>query len=70
VGIVGNDSREIIRDDSFGHYEIYVVSLQLKGESSLIKFSKEKDGNLQIYGITGRQMEIKDQVKLKTHWNL
>jgi hypothetical protein len=34
-------------------------------ESSLIKFSKDKDGTLQIYGITGKQMEIKGQVRLK-----
>jgi hypothetical protein len=32
VGIVGNNSREIIGDDLLGHYGIYVVSKQLKGE--------------------------------------
>jgi hypothetical protein len=30
IGIVGNDSEEIIRDDSLGHYEVYVVSPQLR----------------------------------------
>jgi hypothetical protein len=33
-------------------------------ESSLTKFNKEKNGNLQIQGITGKQMEVKGQVKL------
>jgi hypothetical protein len=56
-----------------GHYEIYVVSKELRGElgvalidtgsqvslvkeSSLIKFSQEKDKILQICGIAGKQM--------------
>jgi hypothetical protein len=65
-----------------GHFEIYIVSKELKGElgvdlidsgsqvslekeSSLTKFSQEKDRNLQICGITGKQMEIKGKVKLE-----
>jgi hypothetical protein len=39
--------------------------ISLVRESSLIKFSKEKNGNLKIYGISGKQMEVKGQVKLK-----
>jgi hypothetical protein len=39
--------------------------ISLVRESSLIKFNKEKDENLHIYGINGKQMEIKGQVKLK-----
>ncbi|PNF18384.1 hypothetical protein B7P43_G12483 [Cryptotermes secundus] len=71
-----------MRDDLLGHYEVYVVSRELKGElgvalldtgsqvslvkeSSLIKFSKEKDKNLRICGVTGKQMEIKGKVKLR-----
>jgi hypothetical protein len=30
IGIVENDSEEIIRDDSLGRYEVYVDSLQLR----------------------------------------
>lgn len=30
IGIAGDDSKEIIRDDFLGHYEVYVVSPQLK----------------------------------------
>jgi hypothetical protein len=32
MGIVGNDCKEIIKDDLLGHYEIYVMSKELKGE--------------------------------------
>jgi hypothetical protein len=32
MGIAGDDSTEISRGDLFGHYEIYVVSKELKGE--------------------------------------
>jgi hypothetical protein len=31
--LVGNYLKEITSDDSFGHYEVYLVSPQLKGES-------------------------------------
>jgi hypothetical protein len=34
-------------------------------ESSLIKFNREKDRNLQIYGITGKQKEIQGKVKIQ-----
>jgi hypothetical protein len=39
--------------------------ISLVKEWSLITFSKEKDTNLKICGITGKQMEIKGQVRLK-----
>jgi hypothetical protein len=32
IRVVRNDSEESIEDDSFGHYEVYVVSPQLTGE--------------------------------------
>lgn len=34
-------------------------------ESSLIKFNQEKDKNLQTYGITGKQVEIKGRAKIE-----
>jgi hypothetical protein len=71
IGIVGNDSEEIIRDDLLRHYDVYVVSPQFKGElgvalidsgsqvsivkASLIKINKEKNGNIQIHGVTGKK---------------
>lgn len=81
IGIVGDDSEEIIRDDLLGRYEMYVVSPQLKEElgvalidsgshvsfvkeSSLVKFNREQNRNSQIYGVIGKQMEIKGQIKL------
>jgi hypothetical protein len=82
VGIVGNDPKEIIKDDLLGHCEVYVVSNELKGElgvalidtgsqvslvkeSSLKKFSKRKDNNLQIYGVTGKKVEIKGEIRIR-----
>jgi hypothetical protein len=79
VGIVANDSEEIIPDDLFCHYEVYIVSRELKvdlgvalldsgsqvslvRESSLVKFSEEKNGNFQIYGITGKEIKIKGKL--------
>ncbi|PNF43129.1 hypothetical protein B7P43_G18012 [Cryptotermes secundus] len=81
VGIVGNDSEEVIGDDVLGHYDIYVVSKELKGqlgvalldsgsqvslvkESSLAKFIEEKNGNFQIFGVTGKELEIKGKVNI------
>jgi hypothetical protein len=81
VGIIGNDSEEIIKDDFLGHYEIYIVSRELKGElrvalmdsgsqvslvkeSSLIKFSEERDKHFQIFGITEKQMEVKGKIEI------
>jgi hypothetical protein len=82
MGITGDDYKEIIKGDLLGHYEICIVSKELKGElgvalidtgsqvslvkeSLLIKFSQDKDKNLQICGITGKQIEIKGKVKLE-----
>jgi hypothetical protein len=85
-GVTGNNhenSPGIIRDDSLGHYEVYVVSPQLKEmlgialidsgsqvslikEASLVKFNKRKNENIQIQGVTGKQMNVKGQINLKT----
>jgi hypothetical protein len=34
-------------------------------ETSLKKFSKEKDNNFQIYGVTGNPMETKGKITIK-----
>jgi hypothetical protein len=82
MGIARDDSKETIKDDLLGHYEIYMVSKELKGElgvalidtgsqvslvkeSSLIRFSQVEEENLQICGITGKQVEINGKAKLK-----
>jgi hypothetical protein len=40
--------------------------ISLVKKSSLAKFHREKDENHRVYGITGKQIEIKGQVRLKT----
>jgi hypothetical protein len=73
-GIIGNDllgryeiyivSREL--KEGLGVALIDSGSqISLVKEASLIKFSKEKYGDIQIQGVTGRPMNVKGQVRLK-----
>lgn len=80
IGIVGNDSKEsedslghyevyVVCPQLKEGLGIALIDsgsqISLVKESSLIKYSKEKDENHKVYGITGKHIEIKGQVKLK-----